>query len=174
MKPTSLPWPIYRTFHKPTPSYLSPFCSFCYSHTGFVPDPWNCHTIFLLRTLECSFFYMEFSSPGYFAQSAPSSKSPWASLVAQWWRIHLSVQETWVQSLGKEDPLEKEIATHSSILAWKIPWTEEPGELQSLGYSPWGKESAMTSQMSTHACKPLFNILSVFYKDGCFKDQSWG
>ena len=38
-----------------------------------------------------------------------------------------AVQETWVQSLGWEDPLEKEMATHSSILAWKIPWTEEPG-----------------------------------------------
>ena len=41
--------------------------------------------------------------------------------------------ETWVQSLGWEDPLEKEMATHSSILAWKIPWTEEPGGLQSTG-----------------------------------------
>ena len=40
--------------------------------------------------------------------------------------------ETWVQSLGQEDPLEKEMATHSSILAWKIPWTEEPGRLQSV------------------------------------------
>ena len=44
-----------------------------------------------------------------------------------------SVQETWVRSLGREDPLEKEIATHSSILAWKIPRTEEPGGLQSMG-----------------------------------------
>ena len=43
------------------------------------------------------------------------------------------MQETWVQSLGREDPLEKEMATHSSILAWRIPWTEEPGELQSMG-----------------------------------------
>jgi len=42
-------------------------------------------------------------------------------------------QETWVQSLGPEDPLEKEMATHSSILAWRIPWTEEPGRLQSMG-----------------------------------------
>ena len=42
-------------------------------------------------------------------------------------------QETWVLSLDQEDPLEKEIATHSSILAWKIPWTEEPGRLQSKG-----------------------------------------
>ena len=40
-----------------------------------------------------------------------------------------TVQETWVQSLGQEDPLEKGMATHSSILAWRIPWTEEPGEL---------------------------------------------
>ena len=44
-----------------------------------------------------------------------------------------AVQETWVQSLGWEDPLEKEIATHSRILAWRIPRTEEPGELQSVG-----------------------------------------
>ena len=43
------------------------------------------------------------------------------------------MQETWVQSLGWEDLLEKEMATHSSILAWKIPWTEEPGRLQSMG-----------------------------------------
>ena len=47
---------------------------------------------------------------------------------------HLStMQETWVRSLGWEDPLEKEIAIHSSTLAWKIPWTEEPGRLQSMG-----------------------------------------
>ena len=44
-----------------------------------------------------------------------------------------TVQETQVRSLGWEDPLEKEMATHSSILAWKIPWTEEPGGLQSMG-----------------------------------------
>ena len=47
---------------------------------------------------------------------------------------HLPImRETQVQSLGQEDPLEKEIATHSSTLAWKIPWTEEPGRLQSMG-----------------------------------------
>ena len=43
------------------------------------------------------------------------------------------MQERWVLSLGQEDPLEKEMATHSSILAWRIPWTEEPGGLQSMG-----------------------------------------
>ena len=45
-----------------------------------------------------------------------------------------SMQETWVRALGWEDPLEKDMATHSSILAWKIPWTEEPAGLQSTGH----------------------------------------
>ena len=44
-----------------------------------------------------------------------------------------AMQETWVRSLGQEDPLEKGMATHSSILVWRIPWTEEPGRLQSMG-----------------------------------------
>ena len=44
-----------------------------------------------------------------------------------------AMQEAWVQALGQEVPLEKEMATHSSILAWEIPWTEEPGRLQSMG-----------------------------------------
>ena len=59
-----------------------------------------------------------------------------------------AVQETWVQSLGQEDPLEKGMATHYSILAWRIPWTEEP----------WGhKESDMTEQL-IHT-KPIFFIV---------------
>ena len=53
--------------------------------------------------------------------------------MAQWQRIYLSVQEMQVQSLGQEDPLEKEMATHFHILAWEIPWTEEPGGLQPTG-----------------------------------------
>ena len=56
-----------------------------------------------------------------------------ASLVAQIVKRLPAVQETWVQSLGWEDPLEKEMETHSSTLAWKIPRTEEPGRLQSMG-----------------------------------------
>ena len=44
-----------------------------------------------------------------------------------------AMQETWIQFLGQEDPLEKGMATHTSILAWRIPWTEEPGRLQSMG-----------------------------------------
>ena len=56
-----------------------------------------------------------------------------ASLVAQWYRSCLPTQDTRVQSLGREDTLEKEMASHSSILVWKTPWTEEPGRLQSMG-----------------------------------------
>ena len=52
----------------------------------------------------------------------------------------LSMWETWVQSLGWEDPLEKEMTTHSSILAWEIPWTEEPGGLQSTGLQTAGHD----------------------------------
>ena len=55
-----------------------------------------------------------------------------ASLVAQRVKHLPAMLETWVQSLGQEDPLEKGLATHSSILAWRIPWTEEPGMLQSV------------------------------------------
>ena len=56
----------------------------------------------------------------------------WTFLVAQIVQCLPTMQETWVQSLGREDPLEKETATHSSTLAWKIPWMEEPGKLQSV------------------------------------------
>ena len=61
------------------------------------------------------------------------TRNPRASLVAQWKRTRLPVQEMWVQPLGQEDPLEKEIATHTSILTWEIPWTQEPRGLQSIG-----------------------------------------
>ena len=54
----------------------------------------------------------------------------WDSLVAQKVKNLPAVQETWVRFLGQEDPLEKGMATHSGILAWRIPWTEEPGRLQ--------------------------------------------
>ena len=56
-----------------------------------------------------------------------------ASLIAQLVKNVPAMQETRIQFLDQEDPLEKEIATHSSILAWRIPWTEEPGRLQSMG-----------------------------------------
>ena len=57
----------------------------------------------------------------------------WTSLVAQTIKHLSTMWETWVRSLGREDPLEKEMAIHSRTIAWKIPWTEEPGRLQSMG-----------------------------------------
>ena len=57
----------------------------------------------------------------------------WASLVAQTVKNPPAVRETWIRSLGQEDPLEEGMATRSSILAWRITWTEEPGQLQSIG-----------------------------------------
>ena len=57
-----------------------------------------------------------------------------------------TTQETWVRSLGWEDLLEKEMATHSSILTWRIPWAEEPGGLQSMGH----KESDTTERLHFH------------------------
>ena len=64
----------------------------------------------------------------------------WTSLVAQMVKHLPTVWETWVQSLGWEDPLEKGKATHSSILAWRIPWTEDPGGLQSMGLQRVGHD----------------------------------
>ena len=63
-----------------------------------------------------------------------------ASRVAQTVKSLPAIQETWVQSLGWEDPLEKRTATHSSILAWRIPWAEEPGRLQSMGWQRVGHD----------------------------------
>ena len=71
-----------------------------------------------------------------------------ASLTAQTVKNLPAIQETWVQSLGQEAPLEKGMATHSSILAWRIPWTEEPGRLQSMGLQRVGHDLA-TEQLST-------------------------
>ena len=55
-----------------------------------------------------------------------------------------AIQETWVQSLGQEDALEKGMATHSSIVAWEIPWTEEPGGLQSMGSQRVGHDERLS------------------------------
>ena len=95
---------------------------------------------------------------------------PGTSLVAQTVKHLSTMRETWVQSLGWEDPLEKEMAIHSSTLAWKIPWTEEP-----VGYSPWGpKEADTTERLHFHflfffACGPtfLFGLTQPHYSLMC-------
>ena len=70
----------------------------------------------------------------------PTYREIEVSPVAQWKITHLPMKETQVQSLGREDPLDKKMATHSSILAWRILWTEKPGGLQFIG----SKESDLT------------------------------
>ena len=79
-----------------------------------------------------------------------------ASLVAQLVKGLPAIWETWVQSLGREDPLEKEMATHSSILACRIPWREEPGGLQSRGSQRVGHNRGT----NTHTCMYI-SILNI-------------
>ena len=74
----------------------------------------------------------------------------WASLVAQTVKNSPAMQETRIQSLDWEDPLEKGMATLSSILAWRIPWTEEPGRLQSMGFQRVGHKWATNTVCHTH------------------------
>ena len=74
-----------------------------------------------------------------------------ASLVAQMVKNLPAMQETQVQSLGQEDPLEKRMATHSSLPAWGVPWTEEPGKLQSVGLSELDRTDRLTLSLSGSA-----------------------
>ena len=93
---------------------------------------------------------------------------PWASLVAQRLKRLPAMQETWVQSLGQEDPLEKEMATHSSTLAWKMPWMEEPARLQSMRLQrvsqDWATSNFLTNPekawWNCHLCKTSMSNLS--------------
>ena len=81
----------------------------------------------------------------------------WASLVAQLVKNLPAMQETRIWSLGWEDTLEKEMATHSSILAWRIPWTEKPGRLQSVGLQRVGHDWGTFN----------FTIIYIMSKDFC-------
>ena len=76
-----------------------------------------------------------------------------ASLVAQRLKHLPAMRETWVRSLGWEDPLEKEMATHSSTLAWRIPWREEPGRLQSMGSQRVGHDWVTSLTSLTYLCQ---------------------
>ena len=67
--------------------------------------------------------------------------------MAWWYRICLPEEETWVQSPGWKDPLEEDTTTHSTILAWEFPWTEEPGGLQSMGSRRVGYDQTATTTL---------------------------
>ena len=85
----------------------------------------------------------------------------WASPIAQSVNHLPAMQETQVRFLSQEDPLEKEVATHSTILAWRIPWTEEPGRLQSMG----SQELDTTWQLNHHH---IDDYLIIECKPECF------
>ena len=107
------------------------------------------------------------------------------------WRTHLpmqGMQETWVQFLGLEDPLEEGMAIHSSILAWRIPWTEEPGGLQSIGlqkvgydWSNWACMHALQFEEKHVGRGQKSRVLSTCaevavpfrYPSGCVKYKVW-
>ena len=86
-------------------------------------------------------------------------------------------QEMWVQSLGGEDPLDKEVATHSGVLAWRIPWTEEPGGLPSIGLQGWDTSRRLTHHRAKEgrprlrrACTPSPHLVVAFYI--CSREKS--
>ena len=84
-----------------------------------------------------------------------------ASLVSQSLKRLPAMWETWVWSLGQKDPLEKEMATHSSILAWRIPWMEEPGGLQSMGLQRVGHNWATSLSLSLSFHHTKFEYLGL-------------
>ena len=90
------------------------------------------------------------------------------------------LQETWVRSLGQEDPLDKEMATHSGILAWRIPWTEEPGWLQSMGLQRVGHDLAPEQNKGQklpgfpavwHICPSNFTMFKRYFNKSSFKSN---
>ena len=97
----------------------------------------------------------------------PGTKLWWTSLVAQMVKHLPTVRETWVRSLGWEDPLEKEVATHSSTLAWKIPWTEERSRLQSRVAKSWTRLSDFTSSLQT-----MVEVMKIMVTS-CFELWCW-
>ena len=110
-----------------TPSHVASSCSLVLAHLCFIILKWT-HVL--------------------------GSSEDQASLVAQTVKNTSAVQETWVRSLGQEDPLEEGMATHSSIRAWRIPWTEEPGGLQPMGH----KEPDTTEQVTLSLTERLMKL----------------
>ena len=137
------------------------------------PSHWIYHFSRLCQTHLCETFYdTPFhlpSSASHICRIAPMAAIR-ASLVAQRLKRLPATWETWVRSLGWEDPLEKEMATHCSILAWRIPWTEEPGRLQSMGSQGRTRLSDFTFTFTdgwesppliTHACVSSYVVCAL-------------
>ena len=95
-----------------------------------------------------------------------------ASLVAQLVKNLPAMQETWVRFMGREDPLEKEMATHSNILAWRLPWTEEPGGLQSMGLQEWDNDLATKPLPYRYASSTPYYVQATVDQGGmCIKSE---
>ena len=90
----------------------------------------------------------------------------WVSLVVHMVKCLLAMRKTWVQSLDWKDPLEKEMATHSSTLAWKIPWMEEPGRLQSMGL-----QRIRHDWETSHWLSKVMELFQMLFYKHCF--QLW-
>ena len=120
---------------------LSSSKNFAPQTTYIIPDPkrWQHPAEYLRTEYFTSTWFPAFMKHAVDYVSIPHLVS---SLVAQRLKRLPATQETWVRSLGWEDPLEKEMAPHSSILAWRIPWMEEPGRLQSTGSQRVGHDWA--------------------------------
>ena len=121
---------LHEGWQAPSHLSLSPPCSHL---------PHTLSACFILRVLSvpgtcqmCFLRAFEMAVPSVCNAAPPGTSMALASLVAQMVKSPPTVWETWVRSLGWEDPLEEDMATHSSILAWRIPWTEEPSGLQSM------------------------------------------
>ena len=118
---SNLPWFMDLTFHVPMQ-----YCSYSIKTCFYFTSPIHNWVLFLFGSIPSLFveLFLHWYPVAYWAPT---------NLVAQTVKHLPTRQEIWVWSLGGEDPLEKQMATHSSTLAWKIPWTEESGRLQSMG-----------------------------------------
>ena len=128
--PSIVPSPVHSQQNK-----FSLCLSFIYSTNTVQPMHWDLYKSIEWKVYCSKNIYFHGENTNFFFKEVVffSPFRQWASPVAQMVKCLPAVQETWVQSLGWEDPLEKEMATHSSTPAWKILWMEEPGRLQSMG-----------------------------------------
>ena len=140
-----------------------PLSQWCHPPISF------CHRLLLLPSIFSSI--MVFSSEHLIASGGqtirtsfsinPSNGYSELISLAQRLKCLPAMRETWVRSLGREDPLEKEMATHSSILAWRIPWMEEPGGLQSMGSQRVGHDWVTSLSLSLSLSPPVWHFSSV-------------
>ena len=129
-------------------------CHCCHFFPTYLP--WNDGT----KSHDLSFWMLSFK-PAFSLSSFTLIKRLFSSSsVAQRIKRLPAIRETWVRSLGWEDPLEKEVATHSSILAWRIPWTEELDGLQSMGSHRVGHNWGTNTSVGTRL---FFMLLRIFW-----------